>query len=85
MKAKKYIIDTLYGEVVINFLEKISNEEIENGIIPTWFETKTEFEYVGIVDVPNDFKEMDFEYVSKEDYQERMENLYYDVCPGISA
>ena len=83
MKAKKYIIDTEYGEVTFNFLSTVSNEEIENGIIPQMFGTKADFEYVGIVTVPDNFIECNFEIMSPEDHMYMMEEEYGEMCPGI--
>ena len=82
LKAKRYIIDTEYGEVICNFKVDVSNEEIENGIIPNGFGIRVDSEFIEEVEVPANYVEMDFELIDPEEYSARMDDMYADVCPG---
>ena len=83
MKAKKYIINTAFAEVVINFVPTISHEEIINGIIPNMFYVSAEAEFVGMIDLPDDYVEMTSEIISPDEFSARMEEEYGEMCPGI--
>ena len=98
MQAKKYTITVDNGPMGKNtfvsyFEKRLSNEEIENGIILNdhldVYTDSVVSEYNGLVEVEDelgrDYKRWNFEFVSNDEHTALMNDMYADVCPGIGV